>query len=162
VTGVIPTSQPSPAFRFGPSAADCEQLGCAHLITIDAATATTVLSIRLSYVLCISDLLPSCSTAGAYIAQHRPCVPVTYISPLYPYAPAMAYNKGFNPDRLPAHAEPEQVCTSHRTPSPVTDMLPGCANALPVACSAPANQLSAPRLQQGRALASQRPPRLPP
>jgi hypothetical protein len=21
----------------------------------------------------------------------------------------MAYNKGFNPDRLPAHAEPEQV-----------------------------------------------------
>jgi hypothetical protein len=22
----------------------------------------------------------------------------------------MAYNKGFNPDRLPAHAEPEQVC----------------------------------------------------
>jgi len=22
----------------------------------------------------------------------------------------MAYNKGFNPDRLPMHAEPEQVC----------------------------------------------------
>jgi len=25
----------------------------------------------------------------------------------------MAYNKGFNPDRLPAHAEPEQVRLSH-------------------------------------------------
>ena len=24
----------------------------------------------------------------------------------------MAYNKGFNPDRLPAHAEPEQVRSS--------------------------------------------------
>jgi hypothetical protein len=59
----------------------------------------------------------------------------------------MAYNKGFNPDRLPAHAEPEQVCIAHRTPSPITDTLPGCANALPVACSAPANQLNAPRLQ---------------
>lgn len=23
--------------------------------------------------------------------------------------PTMAYNKGFNPDRLPMHAEPEQV-----------------------------------------------------
>ena len=27
----------------------------------------------------------------------------------------MAYNKGFNPDRLPMHAEPEQVCRVYLT-----------------------------------------------
>jgi hypothetical protein len=46
----------------------------------------------LSHVYIISPELPG--PTSAYL-QHR--------------NPTMAYNKGFNPDRLPMHAEPEQV-----------------------------------------------------
>ncbi|KAJ9487633.1 hypothetical protein VN97_g5650, partial [Penicillium thymicola] len=64
-----------------------------------------------AFSLSLLFILPSSSSISRYIfvALHQSPSRILSLDCVTPRAPTMAYNKSYNPDALPAHAEPEQV-----------------------------------------------------
>ncbi|KAF2705302.1 EF-hand [Pleomassaria siparia CBS 279.74] len=70
-----------------------------------------------------SHLSPFISRAADFSTTFPRDIP-PFLHPHPPVPPTMAYNKGFNPDRLPAHAEPDQAAammSKNSTPRPHPD-----------------------------------------
>jgi hypothetical protein len=92
----------------GQPQAGCE-LGCYTLCGDASSNCTTARSptvVTFKHSIAPPDELSQLS--HVYISPHL-LLPTWYSAHPHHLDPTMAYNKGFNPDRLPMHAEPEQV-----------------------------------------------------